>query len=365
MEKQVSTKVDWSKDPALLSGKVQSLLDYIGVDLSHRAIFLDPDSMNRYWTVVFTDKTVDPVNNNEAFEFYGDANLKYTFPMWLYNTFGSKINQKNGTLLLNYYMSTEKQAEFARRLGLIDYVRYDPGVPGINDIISENLFEAFVGGLNNISNDKVGPGLGVIYVTSLLMKLFQNEQVDPEKIQKDEVTQLKELFDKMRWGNPVYKRENSNKPYLGEFKVEVRGATGKVLGVGYGSYKKSKLRAAKDARDNLSKEGITVEFADKAKLETAIRTDPEFAKQNQRFEDAIKKINERLVAQGRLSIVKHKFTNVQTGTQGRFGVNLDVAYTGPDGKLAWTTMDNMTGTNSQQIRIALMKKIADYYDIPA
>lgn len=362
---EMTSKVDWSKDKAKLTGKINEILAKIKIDLNHIPVMLNPTAVDNYWAPALTHRTADPVKNLETQEFYGDAALKYAFPMWLRKKFGAMINQKTGTLLLNQYMSTEKQAEFAQKLGLLDYIRYDPGVPGITDTISEDAFESFVGALNNLADDRIMFGMGYFYVSKLLDLIFLDENVDPEKIEKDDVTQLKEIFDKMGYGVPVYNRVNSDKPFLGEFKSEVRGITGKILGIGYGSYKKSKNRAAKNARENLAKEGITLEAADQLKVERAIQSDPEYARQNQRLDLAVKEMNKYYAKNNKVQITQHKLVSPQTGVRNLHSVEFHIGYPGDDNSLKWHIISSVKGADPTQLKINLMKQIADSMGIPA
>ena len=97
----------WVTNLGLLQKKIYEILARIGIIEIHVNLLLDMEAMTNYWSRVFTHKSIDanPKKNYETPEFFGDLGMKYTFSLIIYEKFGDDINQANGTLLMNKYMS--------------------------------------------------------------------------------------------------------------------------------------------------------------------------------------------------------------------------------------------------------------------
>lgn len=370
MAARVISQPEWVNNLGLLQRKIVSIIGVI-MDPSHINALLDETALRKYWAVAFTHKSVDANNNYETFEFYGDKVMNYAFAMHIRKRFDDKLNQAKGTLLMNRYMSESFQAQIAELLGLPEYVRFDPQVPNINTKIKEDVTEAFFGCLNNLANDRIEPKglMGYPYCYNLLNIIMNQIPISLESIQKDPVTQLKELFEKMAWGAPSYVQRNSDDPSLGPIKTEVRSATtGEILGIGYGTQDEARARASEAALKKLAEQGITVEYADREKMERQRIRNPEFERQYRRVQAAIAKLNEVARQHNKVSVVDFKISQVESrkvpggGTRTTYAI--EVAYQGADGKLNWRSLNQMTGNDNDQTKIAVMKDFADKYGVP-
>ena len=360
----------WPTNLGILQSKIYEILAKIGVIEAHVNQLLDLEALTNYWSRVFTHKSInaDPRKNYETTEFFGDKAMNYTFSIFVYKLFGDAINQANGTLLINKYMSKEFQAEVAERLGLVEYVRFDPESPNVTESVKEDVIEAFFGCLDMLANDRLGVGMGTVYCFNLMKHIFNDIKIVLEDIQKDPVTLLKELFEKFGWGIPQYLMGNSDDPKIVGMKVEVRnGRTGTSLGVGYGSKAKAEANAARNALKKLADEGFTVEVADKNKLARQLQNNPEFDKQYKRVEAVIRQMNEAAQKANKTKITEFKIKSIESrqGDKGkRFTFSIEVAFQGNDGKLNWRTIQQATGDNQDTTKIQVMKELADKYGIP-
>ena len=359
----------WVNNPGILQKKIYEILARIGVIETHVNLLLDMEALTNYWARVFTHKSVDadPRKNYETPEFFGDKAMNYTFSLIIRALFGDAINQANGTLLMNKYMSREFQAEVAEKLGLVEYVRFDPESPNVIESVKEDVLEAFFGCLDMLVNDRIGMGMGAVYCFNLMKHIFNDVKIVLDDIQKDPVTLLKELFEKFGWGLPQYNMANSDDPKQGAMKVEVRnGRTGTSLGIGYGNKARAEATAARNALKKLSDEGFTVEVADKNKLTRQLQNNPEFDKQYKRVEAVIKQMNEAAQKANKTKIIDFKIKSIESrqgNTGKRFTFSIEVAFQGNDGKLNWKTIQQATGDNQDTTKVQVMKELADKYGI--
>lgn len=366
---RVISQPDWVNDRAILQKKIyQILLKLLGdFVVDYTSQLLDNEAMENYWVKAFTHRSVDPQNNYEKLEFYGDKVLNATFAQYLRRRIGDELDQEKGTLLLNQYMSKKKQAELARNLGLPELVRFDPEVPDININIQEDVFESFAGALNNLIDDRVQPGLGYIFVFNILPALYDDVPIVLSEVEKDKKTLLKEIYEKMGWGDPTYVVEPSDNPKLGPTKVTVRSPTGDVLGVGYGPEKDAPFAAAKGATDKLAEQGITWESATRQKEERSRIRNPEYAKQERRMEEAIKLLNQQAKKQKTMPIAEYRIISGGTlqsreGRRHTFALSLGYQV---GSKLQWRTLPTKGGLDGEQTKIDIMRDFADTHGVPA
>jgi dsRNA-specific ribonuclease len=352
-----------------LQDKIFSILGSV-IDESHINALLDETALTKYWERVFTHKSVDadPLKNYDTFEFYGDKVMNDTFSDVIRMRFGDKINQEKGTLLMNTYMSKRFQPVIADKLGLPEFVRYDPEYPEVTKKVKEDIVEAFFGCLKIICDDRIHMGMGYVYCFNLNNHIFKDIPIVLDDIQKDPITLLKERFEKLRWGEPQYTYKNSDDLSLGNTKVEIRDSrTGTLLGTGYGTKDVAEADAAQNALRKIEGEGCTLEYADKYRLEQKLKRDPEFEKQYRRVEAAIVKLNNAAQRSGKVVIEKFKIQAVESHRVAkgqRFTFAIQVAYKGPDDKLNWKILSQKTGDNQDATKVQLMKELADMYHIP-
>jgi len=366
MSAQTLSQPAWVGNLSVLQKAIYDIISKV-IDKDHVPILLSAEAMVNYWAPAFTHKSVDATNNYEKLEFYGDKVLSYAFSSYIRQRFQNTLNQEQATLLLNQYMSKRYQPELARNLGLVELVRYNPEIPGVNVKVQEDIFESFFGAFSTITDDAIQPGLGYIYCFNLISDIFNEIEINPEA-QKDPKSQLKEIFEGLKWGEPNYITIHSDDPSRGETKVEIRSITGEVIGVGYGSKKIAEFKAAENALNKLVSEGITAESVEKEKTRRARAQNPEFEKQYRRVEAAIVRLSQQAQAAGKTRVDRFKITRIDAQrVQGgyRYTFSIDVAYDSGQGRLTWRSAHQLTGSNPDQTKIDLMKTFADNYGIPA
>lgn len=357
----------WVANLPSLQKSIYSIIAKADVDPTHINPLLNEEALSNYWVPAFTHSSVDATNNYEKLEFYGDKVLNYAFASYIRQRFENKLDQEKATLLLNRYMSKKFQAELSRKLGLIELVRHDPDAPNVGIDIQEDIFESFFGAFTTLADDKIQPGLGYIYSFNLLSDIFNNIAIELSEVQKDPITQLKELFEKLQWGKPISQISPSDDLSKGEIKVEVRSITGETIGVGYGSQKAAEFQSAENALGYLSQRGITLQYAEEEKLKRTRGQNVEFDRQYKRVEAAVAKLNEQATAGGIVRIERFKITNVESRRVrggSRYTFAIDIAYDSGQGRLVWRSVHQLTGDNPDQTKIDLMKTFADNYRIP-
>lgn len=347
--------VDWSKDPTLLQKKIYQIIAAISTP-THIPRLLDQTAMEKYWAPAFTHKSVDASSNYETFEFYGDKVMNYVFSVYIRNIFGERINQARGTLLMNRYMSEDFQAKIAEYLGLVEYIRYDASDPRISDSVKEDVVEAFFGCLCIIANERIDPPnfFGYPYCYSLLAKIMDAVTISLDKIQKDPITQLKELFEKLEWGTPKYDQEMSDRPDYA-YKVTVRSEkTGEALGVGYGNLDRAKEEAATEALKMLEAKGYNLEAVEREKTSRKEVRNLEFEKQYNRVREAVKMA-------GYIDFNVRQERVLTYGGKTRYVYVLEGKKQDKDGTIKWHQLDKKVGENSEETKIAILKGFADLY----
>lgn len=360
----------WGDNAKILQEYIYKLISSI-VAVEHIPLLLDRQSMEEYWIPAFTHKTYDAGNNYEMFEFCGDRVSGLAFTTYLYDIFGKELDQAKATLMLNNYMSKKFQPEISRRLGLVDYVRCNREDQKDNIDIQEDIFESFVGAFYRCADIRVKKGLGFVYCSLLLNNIFNSLQLDLENIKKDDITLLKELFDKLYWGEPQYITTFSDDPTKGEYKTTVLDRNGQKLGEGYGSEKGSKIKAAGSALEFLASKGFTHSSVDEKRVKRSREDDPELDLQYHRVNLAIKKINEKAAASGQPKIERYQLKQVHVSKAGSRGRDkglmhtwaLQAAYLTPDKKLDWKILAQETGESASATKVSLLKKFANNHGI--
>lgn len=366
--RKMTSQPAWVQKPKLLADAIYAIFLKLKLieDPAVIQVLFSKEAMEKYWMKCFTHKSVSADYNNDAFEFYGDSVLGYNFAKYLRRRFKDGLNQANGTLLQNQYMSKKFQAQLARELGLVELLRFDPeSEQSIH--IQEDTFEAFAGCIDNIVDDLVGEGAGALYVYNLIIALFDPIPIVLGEVKKDDKTLLKEIYEKMGWGEPNYVTKNSDQPRLGPFRTEIRNLAGTIIGFGYGSEKDAPFIAAAEALKYLEKQGITWESADQQKTERNRQRAPEFDRQYRRVEAAMAILANQARSQGKVPPTEFKIAKVEERkAEGgfRYTFAIQAGYQiGPT--THWRSLLQQTGSNSDQTKINVMKEFADMYQIPA
>lgn len=357
----------WVTNPNLLSEAILNL--FIKYELlddldTFREIFSAP-AMESYWMKCFTHKSIDSEYNNDAFEFYGDKVLGYSFSKYLRKRFRDRLDQASGTLLQAKYMSKQYQAQMSRELGLVELLRYDPEAT-VSVHVQEDTFEAFAGCLDIIIDEYVVEGAGASCVFNLILALFEKVEIDLDKLDRDDKTMLKEIYDKLGWGKPIYSVNLSDRPDLGTHRAIVVSQVGDTIGVGYGCEKKASFEAAAQALIYLKEEGFDWESADKMKLESNRRRLPEFNKQYARLEKAFDKLVALAKRYNKPPPTEFKLIKVEERREGRgsrYTFVIRMSFSQRGGTI-WRDVKQLTGSDSDQTKIDLMKSFADMHSVP-
>jgi dsRNA-specific ribonuclease len=166
---------------------------------SHRAQMVSDEAM-KVWVPCFTHESYDPNpgHNYEELEFLGDHSMEFSFVKYLYKTIPN-ITRSEMSDLKSKYISKAFQGQVGWKLGLNKWVR----IRVENNIhVSEDLLEAFFGGLDTVGDMvfKFGAGAGLSY--NMIVIMFKDITIDRKlgKKAKNPKTQVKELFEKLHWG---------------------------------------------------------------------------------------------------------------------------------------------------------------------
>jgi dsRNA-specific ribonuclease len=347
----------WVGDTKILVGKVREILSTFITDPEHLAYFLSENSVEKYWKRTFTHKSVNPNYNYETLEFYGDKVMNYAFAMYLYQRFGSEINQTNGTLLMNIYVYKQYQAKIANNLGLKDYIYINPNIPTPNVNIREDVVEAFFGSINQIG-DEIQMGLGYVYCYNFITVIYNEVDINPSSIPIGPKTVLNQIYAKMGFGEPRYMVEKTDDPRLGEFKVSIVNRNGDVISTAYGSKPAAEVEAARLAIEKLKSEGITEETANEEKI-NRLKANSQLDAQIKRVEQAIEVHNKEFPNN---PIARFDIRPVHTqgsGNQAHLTFGLEMFYKDRYGKQQKKTVGIKSGNNAMSTKIDLLKDYAD------
>ena len=242
----------------------------------------DDDAM-KIWKIVFTQASYayEQGENYEVPEKLGDGLTGAVFLKYLYSVLPKiLITQQNLSLFKNHYMSRKEQAKLSDKMGLIEYLRLGPYEEAKKNI-KEDLFEAFFGGIE-IVGDKIGIGAGYIITKYFIDWLFKDLELDTTVLLGPEKTQVKEIFDALNWFDDtdtrkfnvqitrkqnklVYSVLYSNKA-LAFLKTNFNIQPDALIGQAEATNKKEAEAAAFiDVLNNLTKLGVTIEFATKTR----------------------------------------------------------------------------------------------------
>ena len=364
------TEPIWNRNLSILQNKIKTILvsHKVSTDYSVIDILTDMPVIEEYWVKCFTHSSIDPVNNYEMFEYIGDKSLSYNFVKYAYGRFGSRLNEKNGTLLTITYMSKLYQSGLSAKMGLPELLRYDPEVPDASIHMKEDLFEAFAGCLDIVGDNKLQLGVGSLLVYNLLLSLFKDTRIDIDDIKKDPRTILKEIYDKMGWGELKYRVTESDKPELGPYKVAIVNISGEVYGEAYGSEKHAYNEASIRALEYLESQGITWDSADKYKLRKAGARNEDLKRQMDRADIAFGIMNERMQKEKGYSLTSYSVSQADSAKAAdgsiRYTMAVSVGFKIGD-SVSWRTVASAVGVDETDARTKALKSFADKFGVNA
>ncbi len=203
------------------------------------------------WTKAFTHKSIDPLNNYEFYEILGDATAnkivvwynmkryKYIFDKPGEGNMGrvgimSRLKQKG--------VSTESFSAYAESMGYKKYIRYTEEYEKDRTKMSEDVFESFIGCLENLIDEifleHSGYGICYIFMAKILDTIeisFEKEKLyDPKSLINEEINSFKGRL-KIEYNSidrslidPIFKSERYNEKF--ESTVIIREkASNKIL----------------------------------------------------------------------------------------------------------------------------------------
>lgn len=188
----------------------------------------------------FTSSSVDPNNNYEVYEQYGDSISNTCIVNYVKKRF-PQLNCPEGVkivarLKINYG-SKNSFSEIARKLGFIDFIS------ATNDIkyrqikkLLEDVFEAFIGAVTTIIDNHKRIGVGYAVAYNIISCIFDEMHISLNYSDLyDAKTRLKELFDlyKEQLGTLEYKEEKIES--INWTSIYRKTSDGKCFKIGQGS----------------------------------------------------------------------------------------------------------------------------------
>jgi dsRNA-specific ribonuclease len=190
---QYASRKEWEE---ALKTFLDATLKPILPDKKDRQKYLTEEAMDT-WSAAFTHISVDPRQgyNYEVLEYLGDRALKWAFGKYINRRF-PELDQDGLTGVETTYMSKTFQPIFAKRMGLAKYALLAGSY--VPDDVQEDLFEAFMGALEKVS-DQIVDGLGIINIYNFIVYFFNGYEFDLRGesggIAKTRFTQIFTRFD--------------------------------------------------------------------------------------------------------------------------------------------------------------------------
>lgn len=177
-----------------------------------------PEAME-VWITAFTSKRWDPNldKNYERLEYLGDSVMRLAFDVHVTGKY-PQLTQADLTPLRIHYLSKVEQGKLSRQLGLVKHGRTPMGV---DQSLEEDLLESLFGALYTVGDMSFKKGMGYGLAYNLLVKLFDNIELDLNYTIPSFVTVVKNIYEQAGWGkqNDIKKYEEYND--LGEGKWQV------------------------------------------------------------------------------------------------------------------------------------------------
>lgn len=178
---------------------IKSIFEKVKLKKEYIDILTSSDSMKKFGDA-FTCSSIDPNNNYEVYEQFGDSISNTCIVNYMKKRF-PQLNCPEGVkivarLKINYG-SKQSFSEIARKLGFIDFIS------ATNDIkyrqikkLLEDVFEAFIGAITTIIDDHKRIGVGYAVAYNIIASIFDSMNVSLKYSDLyDAKTRLKELFD--------------------------------------------------------------------------------------------------------------------------------------------------------------------------
>ena len=229
---------------------IQEQLKIAKINQEHREAFTDPDGMQIFLRAL-TDPTHDAKINYETLEFIGDGIIKGILSQYIPRRFpelaaGESKYSKKGTgegalsKIRRFLEQRKTLSDFALKLGFWDYVRADEEtLTKLRKETLENIFEAFVGALVEIVDQRIKRGLGYNYAYNYVSASLDNMKIEiSEQTLDDPITRLNELYKAneleggakpLKWGDAAYHTLKMYVPKLLDSPAFVKLKAGQVF----------------------------------------------------------------------------------------------------------------------------------------
>lgn len=200
---------------------IQRMLKIAKINELYRELLTDPDGL-KLFQKAFTHSTHDPKNNLEVLEFIGDGIIKGINGQYIARRFpeiaqGSEEGTGEGALSKIRRMLEQRKtlSDVGLKLGFWPYVRADEETLTRNrNKTLEDVFEAFIGALVEIIDQRLKRGLGYNYAYNFVEHCLNDIEIDLSKESLDDpITLLNELYKArelaggrapLKWGDAVY-----------------------------------------------------------------------------------------------------------------------------------------------------------------
>ncbi len=204
---------------------IQSMLERAHINQKYRESFTDANGMQLFQKVI-THPTHDPENNYQELEFIGDGIIKGILSQYILRRFpnlasGESKYSKKGTgegvlsKIRRFLEQRKILSEFGLKLGFWDYVQADDNtLTKLRKGTLEDVFEAFIGALVEIVDQRIKRGLGYYYAYNFMEASLNEISIEIKKETLDDpITRLNELYKAnelkgskkpLKWGDAIY-----------------------------------------------------------------------------------------------------------------------------------------------------------------
>jgi dsRNA-specific ribonuclease len=260
---------------------IEKILIKSKLKTKYLSVLLSDESFELY-NIAFTSKTVNPLQNYEYFEIIGDVAVNHFIVDYMVSEFPELNSSENVPVtsrLKQMYASTKILYDIALNLGFWPFISATEVLRNSKKKnLLEDVFEAFIGVVEKILNEKFIRGVGYAIVYNIMESIF-NEFIRVKITFKYEVlydakTRLKEKFDlienQKKYGKVVKDKTYINSRVLvnnheltkSEIRLFSPNGSFKVYGEGIApTAKQAEQVAAQNALDNLETLGLQKEVA--------------------------------------------------------------------------------------------------------
>lgn len=220
------------------------------------------DSNMRIYSIIFTDKTADPINNYEYYETLGDSTANNCIVWYLSRRFpqifGAKCVKILARLKINYvskttFSSIAQTFNFWKFISASEAERASKMKP-----LLENVFEGFFGATQLILDNKFGIGSGYAICYNIIKHIYDDIPISLKYEDLfDAKTRLKELFDSEKIKSSLGPLIYDNVKITDNLNETTVKAGSQILGKGTASLKTNAEQiASENALNHLATKGI-------------------------------------------------------------------------------------------------------------